>query len=74
MHQNYNCVHGTDLFITTGGTTEEIEACKELSARNQQYAAFVVAYGKCFFKPSQCMENLSSDPAAVTYLKETVDE
>ena len=72
-HLQHNCLGGTNLQITPGCNAEEIEACKELCARNPQYGGFVVYNRKCIFKPQHCKNNIVSESIVDVYLKETVE-
>ena len=55
-----------------GSNAEEIEACKELCARNQTYGGFVIYHSRCLFKSLRCKNNVYSDFVDV-YLKERVE-
>ena len=68
----HNCLPGNDPQITPGNNAKEIEACKEVCARNQQYGGFVVYNKKCVFKPPHCKNDVYPDGVDL-YLKETVE-
>ena len=72
-HLGHNCSPGHDLQYAPGNNAEEIEACKELCARNQTYGGFVIYHSQCLFKPSYCKNNVYSVYFVDLYLKETVE-